>query len=179
VAALVVASAKLVGAFVVVVACALVVVVGAFVVGALVVAVTFTQAHLSAGSGRPKSYQCKYPGLHVQQLRVGATVLSAALVAARVVGALVVVVVVGDLVVVVVVGALVVVVVGAFVVVVGALVVVVVVGALVVPVGMEEAATTPATGMYPFSMFTMLTPRWILNVPLLPHPVPQELTPIQ
>jgi predicted PurR-regulated permease PerM len=114
-------------------------------------------------------------------------VLSAALVAARVVGALVVVVVVvalvGAFVVVVVVGALVVVVVvgalvvGALVVVVGALVVVV--GALVVPVGMEEVATTPATGMYPFSMFTMLTPRWILNVPLLPHPVPQELTPIQ
>jgi hypothetical protein len=113
-------------------------------VGALVVGVadTSTQAHLSAGSGRPKSYQCLYPGLHVQQLRVGVAVLSAALVAARV-------------------GALVVVVVGAFVV--GALVVVVV-GALVVVVvgeeaGMDELATTPATGMYPFSMFTMLTPR--------------------
>jgi len=169
VAALVVASAKLVGAFVVVVvvvgALVVVVVVDALVV---VVAVTFTQAHLSAGSGRPKSYQCKYPGLHVQQLRVGVAVLSAALVAARVVGALVVVVVgalvvvvVGALVVVVVVGAFVVVVgalvVGALVVVVGALVVVVV-GALVVPVGMEEAATTPATGMYPFSMLTMFTP---------------------
>lgn len=66
-------------------------------------------------------------------------------------------------------------VVGAFVV--GALVV----GAFVVGVaaGSDEAATTPATGMYPFSMFTMLTPRAIQNVPLFPHPEPQELTPIQ
>jgi hypothetical protein len=112
-------------------------------VGALVVGVadTSTQAHLSAGSGRPKSYQCLYPGLHVQQLRAGVAVLSAALVEARV-GALVVVV--GALVV----GALVVVVVGAL--------VVVVVGE---EAGMDELATTPATGMYPFSMFTMLTPR--------------------
>lgn len=77
VAALVVAWAKLVGAFVV----------GALVVGAVD---TFTQAHLSVGSGSPNSYQCKYPGLQVQQLRTGAAVLVAAFVAARVVGALVV-----------------------------------------------------------------------------------------
>jgi len=56
VVALAVDSAKLVGAFVV---GALVVVVGAFVVVVVdaVVAASLTQAHLSAGSARPKSYQ--------------------------------------------------------------------------------------------------------------------------
>jgi len=91
------------------------------------------------------------------------------------VGALVVVVVVGTLVVVVVVGALVVVV--------GAFVVVVVVGALVVVVGdapgIEEAAITPYTGTYPFSIFTMLTPRSIQKLPPIPKPDPQLLIAIQ
>jgi len=60
--------------------------------GALVVDDGFrTHAHLSVGSGNPKSYQCEYPAGQVQQLRVVAGVGAAVVVGVD--GALVVVVV--------------------------------------------------------------------------------------